>query len=196
MKSAAKMLRGNAITGIVSVAVLSVGDVSNIFRGRISGKQLFKNVTNTASSVVGGGAGWMAGATAGSMVLPGVGTVVGALVGSMAGGVAASKVSGAVLDEFIEDDANEMLEIIQKVFALLCEEFLTTQDEAEELVENLQNTLTGNILKDMFASYDKEEFVRDMLIDEFETTSNAKWIKRCIRRYRRFCSNYRYCTSK
>ena len=33
MKSAAKMLRGNAITGIASFAVLSIGDVGNIFYG-------------------------------------------------------------------------------------------------------------------------------------------------------------------
>ena len=39
MKSAAKLLRGNAITGIVSITVLSVGDVANIFQGRISGGQ-------------------------------------------------------------------------------------------------------------------------------------------------------------
>ena len=174
MKSAAKMLRGNAITGIISVAVLSVGDVSNIFRGRISGKQLFKNVANTASSVAGDGAGWMAGAAAGSMILPGVGTVVGAFVGSMAGGTAASKVSGAVLNEFIEDDADEMLEIIQEVFAQLCEEFLITQDEAETLVEGLQNALTGNVLKDMYASYDKEEFVREMLTDDFEDVAKQR----------------------
>ena len=42
MKSAAKMLRGNAIAGIASFAVLSIGDVGNIFMGRISGQQLLE----------------------------------------------------------------------------------------------------------------------------------------------------------
>ena len=53
MKSLAKLLRNNGITAAVSFAVLSVGDVANIFRGRISGKQLFKNLTNTGASIAG-----------------------------------------------------------------------------------------------------------------------------------------------
>lgn len=53
MKSAAKLLRGNAITAGITVIVLSTFDIANIFRGRISGKQLFKNFTNTASTVAG-----------------------------------------------------------------------------------------------------------------------------------------------
>ena len=60
------MLRGNAITGTVTIVALSSLDVINIFRGRISGGQLFKNVTNTASTVVGGTAGWVGGATLGA----------------------------------------------------------------------------------------------------------------------------------
>lgn len=68
MKSAAKMLRGNVITGTVSAVILSTGDVINIFRSRISGAQLLKNVTNTVSSVAGGTAGWVGGAAAGAAI--------------------------------------------------------------------------------------------------------------------------------
>ena len=123
MKSAAKMLRGNAITGAVSVAILSSVDVVNIFRGRISGKQLFKNVANTASSVAGGTAGWVGGATAGAAIgtaVPiignAIGGMVGGVVGSFVGGAASSKVSSTVLGAFIEDDAEEMISIIEDVF--------------------------------------------------------------------------------
>ena len=108
MKSAAKLLRGNAITGVVSFAVLSIGDVGNIFAGRISGGQLFKNLANTASTVAGGGAGWVAGAAAGAAfgsVVPIVGTAVGGVLGGLAGafgcGSLASKAPGAVIDQFI-----------------------------------------------------------------------------------------------
>ena len=45
---------------------ISIGDIANIISGRISGAQLFKNLTNTASSVAGGGVGWVAGAAAGA----------------------------------------------------------------------------------------------------------------------------------
>src|SRR5690606_2089523 len=126
MKSAGKMLRGNAITGAVSTVVLSSFDVANIYRGRISGSQLFKNVASTASTVAGGTAGWAGGATVGAAIgsaIPIVGTaiggVVGGILGSFAGGAAAGKVSGAVLNEFIEDDANKMVKIVEKVFTQL-----------------------------------------------------------------------------
>ena len=89
MKSAAKLLRSNTITAAVSFAVLSVGDVSNIFRGRISGGQLVKNLANTASSVAGGAVGWTGGAAAGSAVgtfiLPGAGTAIGGFIGGLVG---------------------------------------------------------------------------------------------------------------
>lgn len=170
MKSAAKMLRGNVITGAVSVVVLSSFDVANIFRGRISGAQLFKNVANTASTVAGGTAGWVAGAAGGAAVgsaIPIVGTaiggVVGGILGSFAGGASAGKVSGVVLDGFIEDDANKMVEKIEEVFIQLAEEYLLTKKEAEKIVDNLKDILTGKVLKDMFASSQRIDFARNLI---------------------------------
>lgn len=175
MKSAAKMLRGNAITGAVSVAVLSSVDVINIFRGRISGKQLFKNVANTATTVAGGTAGWIGGATAGAAigsVVPIVGTAIGGfiggLLGSFAGGAASSKVSNAVLGAFIEDDADEMVAIIEKVFQRLAEDYLLNQKEAENIIDSLKDDLTGSTLKDMFASSDRVNFAKNLLINHIE----------------------------
>lgn len=170
MKSAAKMLRGNAITGMVSVVVLSSFDVANIFRGRISGSQLFKNVANTASTVAGGTAGWVGGATVGATIgsaIPIVGTaiggVVGGILGSFAGGAVAGKVSGAVLDELIEDDANKMIVIIEKVFTQLAEDYLLNKKEAENIIDKLKDKLTGGLLKDMFASPSKKTFAKNLL---------------------------------
>lgn len=170
MKSAAKLLRGNAITGAVSVVVLSSFDVANIFRGRISGSQLFKNIANTASTVAGGTAGWVGGATAGAAIgsaIPIVGTaiggVVGGILGSFAGGAAAGKVSGAVLNEFIEDDANKMVKIVEKVFTQLAEDYLLNKKEAENIIDKLKDKLTGKLLKDMFASSDRERFAKNIL---------------------------------
>lgn len=170
MKSAAKMLRGNAITGAVSVAVLSSLDIANIFRGRISGSQLFKNIANTASTVAGGTAGWVGGATAGAAIgsaIPIIGTaiggVVGGVLGSFAGGAAAGKVSGAVLDEFIEDDANKMVRRIESVFTKLAEDYLLNKKEAEKIIDRLGDKLTGGLLKDMFASSDRDLFATNLL---------------------------------
>lgn len=175
MNSAAKLLRGNAITGAVSVVVLSSVDVVNIFRGRISGAQLFKNIANTASSVAGGTAGWVGGAAAGAAVgsvIPGVGTAiggfVGGLLGSFAAGTASNKVSNKVLSEFIEDDANEMIRIIEKVFTQLAEDYLLIQHEAENIIDSLKEDLTGATLKEMFASSDRNVFARKLLVPHIE----------------------------
>ena len=164
MKSAAKLLRSNAITAGVTVVVLSSFDVANIFRGRISGKQLFKNMVGTVATVGGGTGGWIAGAAAGSAILPGPGTLIGGLAGSFLGGAAAGKVSDAVVGEFIEDDADEMVNIIQKEFTNLASEYLLNNKEAEKSVDKLKDQLDGKTLKDMFASENREEFARSLLI--------------------------------
>lgn len=172
MKSAAKLLRGNAITAGVTFVVLSSFDVANIFRGRISGKQLFKNMAGTAATVGGGTGGWIAGAAAGSAILPGVGTVIGGIAGSLLAGAAAGKATNAVIGTFIEDDADEMVEIIQNVFTDMASEYLLSNKEAEKSVDKLKDKLDGKTLKDMFASGDREQFARNLLtpIVEKETS--------------------------
>ena len=107
-----KLLRGNIVTAAITAIVLSGADLYRMFDGRISGAQLFKNVTSTLAGVAGSAGGWQAGAAGGTAIgsaIPIIGTVaggiIGALIGAFAGGAAARSVSKAVLDEFIEDDA-------------------------------------------------------------------------------------------
>lgn len=168
MKSAAKLLRGNAITAGVTVIVLSSFDVANIFRGRISGKQLFKNLTNTATTVASGTGGWLAGAAVGSAILPGVGTVLGGLIGSIGAGAVVGKATDKVLGTFIEDDADEMVKIIETVFGEMAKEYLLNQKEAEKSVDKLGEKLNEKILKDMFASNNRKIFARELLIPIIE----------------------------
>lgn len=168
MKSAAKLLRGNAITAGVTFVVLSSFDVANIFRGRISGKQLFKNMAGTAATVGGGTGGWIAGAAAGSALLPGVGTVIGGIAGSLVGGAVAGKATNAVVGAFIEDDADEMVKIIQDVFTDMASEYLLSNKEAEKSVDKLRDILDGKMLKNMFASSDRKQFARNMLVPIIE----------------------------
>lgn len=174
MKSAAKLLRGNVITAGVTVVVLSSFDIANIFKGRISGKQLFKNLTNTATTVAGGTGGWLGGAALGSAILPGVGTVVGGLVGSIAAGVVAGKATDAILDNFIEDDADEMVKIIQGEFEVLAQDYLLNQKEAEKSVDKLREKLDGKLLKDMFASEDRKKFAREILVPIIENETRKR----------------------
>ena len=175
MKSASKLLRGNVITAVVSTAVLSTVDVINIFSGRISGGQLFKNVTTTAASVVGGTAGWVGGAAAGAAVgsaIPIIGTavggVIGGLLGAFGGGSVAGEVTKGVLDEFVEDDAEEMLRIIQSSFESLAGDYLVNKKEAESIVDKLQGKLDGSTLKDMFASSGRRTFADNLMRPMFE----------------------------
>lgn len=175
VKSLAKLFRTNGITAAVSFTVLSIGDVGNIFSGRISGSQLFKNMTKTASSIAGGTAGWLGGSTAGALVgstVPvigtGIGSVVGGIAGALGGGGLASGVTGAVLDAFIEDDANQMVEIIQEVFTQLSEEYLISKEEADKIVDLLQKKLTGDVLKSMYSSGNRANFARCLMEDYFK----------------------------
>ncbi len=187
MKSASKLLRGNIITATIATVVLSSVDIANIFQGRISGAQLFKNVTTTAASVAGGYAGWAGGAAAAAWVGAQIGTVVpvvgniiggtvggivGGLLGAFGGGSVAGDVAKSVLDEFVEDDANEMVRVIQSVFEQLAGDYLLNRKEAENIVDRLQSRLDGSKLKDMYASSSRRSFaeriIRPLCEDEIK----------------------------
>ena len=164
MKSAAKLLRGNTITAGVTVLVLSSVDIANIFRKRISGKQLVKNLLNTTGTVAGGTGGWIAGAAAGSAILPVGGTIIGGIVGSLVGGGGAGKLTGKVTDALFQDDADKMVMILQEEFEVLAEEYLLNHKEAEKCVDRLSEKLSGKVLKDMFGSKDRPAFARSLMV--------------------------------
>ena len=177
MKSAAKLLRGNVITAGVTFLVLSTFDISNIFRGRISGGQLFKNLTSTAATVGGGSVGWTAGAAAGTAIFPGIGTLVGALAGSVVGGAVAGKAANGVVGAFIDDDADELVEIIEKVFTNMAKDYLLSQKEAEKSVDKLRDKLDGKVLRDMYASGEKYQFAKNIVVPIIENeTAKRKFI--------------------
>lgn len=168
IKNVEKMLKGNIVTSAATVAITSVPDAINTFRGRVSGAQLFKNMTNTTASVAGGTAGWAGGAVAGAAIgsaVPVIGTaagaVIGKFVGSMVGGFAAGKTAKLVTDQFIEDDAKEMQRILNDVFKNLAYDYLLVEEEAKLIFEKLN--LTASILKDMYASEDREKFATNLM---------------------------------
>lgn len=174
MNNAAKLFRANVITNVAAVVVTTAPDIINIFRGRISGKQLFKNIVKNGASVGGGAAGFAAGAAMGSVV-PGIGTFVGGLVGAFVGGTIGNKaVSKAT--SFIEDDAVEMIRIIEDNFKDLAIDYLLNKKEVENIVASLSQKLSGNMLKDMFASDNKNLFAKNLLkpIIEFEVRKRKK----------------------
>ena len=171
MKSASKMVRGNVITGACSIAVLSVGDIVNLARKRIAGKQFIKNTTSTTSTVIGGTGGWIGGAVAGSAVgsiVPGVGNAVGAviggLLGSVGGGVLLEKMTGSVMDKFVKDDRDAMVQIIDTVFADIASQYLLTEKEINHIVEEMKKGLKDSQLKDMYASKEREKHAEKLVM--------------------------------
>ena len=181
MQSASKLLRGNIVTGAITVAVLSSFDVANVFRGRISGKQLFKNISQTAATVAGGTVGWMAGAATGAAIgsiIPGIGTAIGGFLGGLAGSFGAGSVAGkaasSVLDDMIEDDAVEMQAILEREFKVLAEEYLITGEEAVRICDNLKNIVDGDFLKDMFADDSRAKYARTAMEPLFENVARER----------------------
>lgn len=163
MTYAAKVLRTQALTAGVTVIILSLDDVYNIFTGRISAEQLIKNLAVTTAGVAGGYVGWYFGAGLGSMVAPGVGTVVGGIGGSAAVGGVAGFATEKVLSLVIKDDADKMVEIIQKDFQQMASDYLINEEEAEQITLKLSEKLKGDTLKDMFKSEDRDAYAEKLL---------------------------------
>lgn len=168
MNDASKLLRGNLITASVMIAVLSAQDIRNAFQGRISGKQLFKNVVSTTGGIVGGTAGVLAGKYVLSLIAPGAGNIAGFLVslaGGAAGGSAGGSATRSIVGQFIEDDAVALTKMIEDSFCQQAQDYLLTQEEIDIILEDLTRALQGETLLDMFASTDQEQFA-DILVRE------------------------------
>lgn len=168
MNHVSKLLRGNIVTGVVTTLVISSVDFVRMFQGRCSGAQLFKNVASTASGVAGGTGGWMAGAAGGAAlgsVIPVIGTtaggIIGGLLGAFAGGTAANAAANAILDGFIEDDAKEMLGIVEKMFGELAFDYLLNEEEAESIIDEFKSEDVPDFLRDMYAANDRKAFARN-----------------------------------
>ena len=103
-----------------------------------------------------------------------VGGVIGGLAGAFGGGALAGKASSAVMDHFIEDDAEQMCHIIEQELLALTEEHLITQNELKTIVERLGSSLTAKTLKDMYASNDRQTFARKLLLPLFKAVEKER----------------------
>ena len=160
---AAKLLRGNLIASVVLITVMSANDIRYAFSGKISGKQLFKNIMTIAGSLAGGGAGAALGGFIGTLV-PIPGTSAGGFLGGAAGG---SK-TNQVLSKFIEDDAVEMVRILESRFVPLVDKYCLSQEEIEIVLDDLRRVLVKDKLLEMFASSDRDGFADELLTELIE----------------------------
>lgn len=165
MKNAAKLLRGNIVTSVVMTVVLSAKDIGNAFRGRISGKQLFKNLMTIAGGMAGGTAGGLAGGYALSFI-PGAGPVLAfaiPAIGAMAGGAAGGAAVSTAVGKFVEDDAVALVKLLEETFCQLAQEYVLSQEEVAIVVDDLHTALSGEALLDMYASGDHAAYADDLL---------------------------------
>lgn len=173
MNSLSIWMRTEIVTTVVMTVLLSAKDISNAFRGRISGKQLFKNMTVTVGGVAGGTIGYCCGKFLLQLVAPGVGDLAVeaiAIVSAAAVSSVSSSATNAVIGRFIEDDAVEMVRIIESSFCRLAQDYMLTEEELEIVLDDLKKALEGEALLDMFASDDREEFADTLVSQQIERT--------------------------
>lgn len=178
MKSLSKLLRCNFVTSTVMTFVLSASDIRNAFRGRISVKQLIKNIITVGGGIAGG----IVGAAAAGQAILGLATggastlVSGAVaaVGGMAGGMAGSSGAHALVGQFVEDDAVEMARLIEDAFCQQAQDYLLNQDELEIALDELNLKLTGEKLLDMYASPDHEAYAEQFVKEIVERTVQGR----------------------
>ncbi len=162
-KAAAQIISKELIADGVLLVVLTGVDVAELFRGRISKEELLKNLTVTIISIAVGTAGGYGGAALGTLVAPGAGTAIGAAVGAILAGGLSAWGAEAIIAPYYESDAEEMFNIISQEFTLLCSDYLINEEEAIHITEQLSSVLVGDILKDMYASENREQFARELI---------------------------------
>lgn len=167
-KQAAELLRSEALVAVVTLIVFSVPDGIDLFRGRISKKQFVKNFAVSAVAVAAGIAGYGVGGFVSSLVVPGVGTVPGAIVGSILLGTGGAFLADKIADYITDDDADEMYKIFESRFQQNCEDYLVSEEEANNILSELNGKLTKDAFKDMYQSEDREKYVDDMLVPLFD----------------------------
>lgn len=159
-KAAGKVLQSNLIVTAVVIVALSTPEIIDLFHGRISKKQLAKDLAILFIA----GAGAVAGGVAGTAVAPGPGTAVGGIVGGAASGFLGEK----ALSIWYEGDAAQMYKVITEEFQSLAEAYLINKEEGEEITVELQKKLKDKTLKDMYASEDRKKFAKDLLTPMFK----------------------------
>lgn len=167
-----KLLRTNAITGVIALGVTSAPDFYRAaLRRTISWQQFTKNTLVNAGGIAGGTAGWIGGAAAGAavgtVVAPGVGTTIGGIVGGIAGtlggGLGAGAVAKAGVNQLIRDDLEILQEILREELEHLASDYLVAEDEMRRLAPEIDETTTPDWLQRMFQSADRRQFVRSEL---------------------------------
>ena len=160
----ANMVRSNIIASIVTTTVLTAPDFYRAaFKKSISWQQFSKNLTINSVSIAGGSVGWMVGAAAGASVgsaLPLVGTAIGGIAGGLIGAFGAGTIFGkatkSLADKVRADDAQLMLKLCEQVGIQLCQDYLLSTTEAQELIAKMSAHINPKFLQKLYQSARKD----------------------------------------
>ncbi len=177
-KQLAKMLRGNAVSAAVTLAVFSVPETYKLFQGKASCAQYAQNMACLATSIAGGIAGATAagvaaakvGAAAGTAVSPGVGTIVG-LAGGMVGGTVGTAAAGAVSGILFEGDSASFGRYFNAMVSCMAVEYLLDGHEMDELLAVLNGVKPEEfkaLMEETLPSQFQEAKVRAFLVPMFD----------------------------
>ena len=183
-KQLAKMLRGNAVSAAVTLAVFSVPETYKLFQGKASGAQYAQNMACLATSIAGGIAGAAAagvaaakvGAVAGTAVSPGEGTVVG-LAGGMVGGTVGTVAAGVVGGILFEGDSASFGRYFNAMVSCMAVEYLLDGREMDELLAVLNCVKPEEfrtLMEETLSSRDQEAKVRAFLVPMFDETVSRR----------------------
>lgn len=171
-KQLAKMLRGNAVSAAVTLAVFSVPETYKLFQGKASGAQYAQNMACLATSIAGG----IAGAVAGTAVSPGEGTIVG-LAGGMVGGTVGTVAAGVVGGILFEGDSASFGRYFNAMMSCMAVEYLLDGREMDELLAVLNCVKPEEfrtLMEETLSSRDQEAKVRAFLVPMFDETVSRR----------------------
>ncbi len=166
----ADSLKFNAVFQAAILIVTTIPDIVDVFRGRISKTQFVKNLSVAAATIAAGSVGAWLGGMAGSF-LPGPGNIIGGIVGGAAFGLAGHYAGDWLSDYLAPDDADKMYEIVQDEFVALCDDYLVNEDEAGQIAETVGKMLDEDLLKDMYQSNSRHDFIRNKMEPIFEAAA-------------------------
>lgn len=177
----AKLLRSNVITSTIATVVTSTPDFYRAaFSGCISWPQFTKNLLVNAGGVAAGAGGWMGGAAAGAAMgsaVPVIGTaaggIIGGIIGALVGGTAGTATTKWVMDGLIEDDAKEMIKLLQSALEDLAADFLLSEKEIAELSGIIKETVVPKWLRSMYQSGSSDNERKAFAYDAFESSCAA-----------------------
>ena len=168
VKGVVPLMSTNVVTALFVTSIMSSVDIVRTIKGHMSPAQLFKNMSKTAASIIGGIAGMLLGGSL-AFNIPNVSTTVVSLmfgfIGLLVGSKFAQRVSTRILNLFIKDDALQMLELFEQRLTFFAEQYMLSEEELLQVLDdfNLHYDMPEQ-LRVMYAQEDRVHYA-DILIE-------------------------------